>query len=62
MVSYLLTIPACILIWMAEMVRGEEIAFARDLERLKKKFGEVETMCTRCGHKGKSKFINTQDE
>lgn len=51
--SYILTTPAFCLIWLAEKIRGEKIAW-----RFAEVFNDrkIETKCSMCGHKGVVQF------
>ena len=46
--SYFFTVPAFILIWVAEKIRGGKIAW-----RYKEVFNDkkIEAICSKCGHK-----------
>ena len=45
-ISYIFTIPASALFYIAEKIRGEKIAW-----RYKEVMGNTEMTCTKCGHK-----------
>ena len=50
-ISYIFTIPACILFYVAEKIRGEKVSWRNEdvLEIFKSK----KITCSKCGHKGK---------
>ena len=56
-ISYIFTIPACILFYIAEKILGEKITWIAE-ESLKKIFNnlKIETKCPKCGHIGKFKL------
>jgi len=49
--SYIFTVPASILFWIAERVAGGKLAW-----RWEEVIEKTEFTCKRCGHKGKPKF------
>ena len=51
--SYIFTIPACILFWVAEKIAGEKIAW-----RYKEVIESLNFKCSKCGHSGKPIIIN----
>ena len=52
-VSYLLTIPACILFYLAEVIRGEKICWRADEVINAWLKAQPSNRCTKCGHTGK---------
>lgn len=57
LISYIFTIPACILFYIAEKIRGEKIGW-----RYKEVFNDkkIITKCSKCGHKGNLEIIKKQ--
>lgn len=49
--SYVFTIPASALFFIAEKIRGEKVAW-----RYKEAINEIEFTCKECGHRGKPKL------
>lgn len=55
--SYILTVPACLLFYAAEKVRGEKIAW-----RYREVIEKTEFTCTACGHKGKLEALASMED
>ena len=51
-VSYTFIIPAFILIFLAELVRGDKIVRSRDLLKIFELLDDVEIICKGCGRVG----------
>ena len=52
-ISYIFTIPASTLFYIAEVVRGEKITW-----RYKEAINSTKFKCKKCGHSGKPEIIN----
>ena len=47
-ITYIFTVPACILFYIAEKIRGEKISW-----RFEEALFSLDMNCSKCGHKGK---------
>jgi hypothetical protein len=52
-ISYIFTVPACVLFLIAELVRGEKITWRAEETINHWLAGKPNNRCTKCGHKGK---------
>lgn len=59
--SYVLTVPACTLFFLAELVRGEKIAWRAEEIINRWLAGKPPKRCTKCGHTGQL-FIDNENK